>query len=157
MSSNSELDVTTFMNLMINLIPFLLSTAVFSKLTILDLYIPKASAAKQQTVQINIEKKKSLDLIVTIEKTRITVFNGNSRVVSVEKQDTGFDFDTISRAIVLLKKDFPDEDKVILLSKPDIAYELLVNVMDVCREKWVGEGSSKYSIDLFPRASLGEA
>jgi biopolymer transport protein ExbD len=38
-----QLDVTTFLNLMVVLVPFLLITAVFSRLTIVELTLPSAS------------------------------------------------------------------------------------------------------------------
>ena len=36
----AEIDVTTFMNLMVILVPFLLVTAVFSRMTVLQLQLP---------------------------------------------------------------------------------------------------------------------
>ena len=44
-----ELDITTFLNLMVVLIPFLLITAVFSRLTIVELDLPSASAGNVTT------------------------------------------------------------------------------------------------------------
>ena len=38
-----ELDVTTFLNLMVVLVPFLLITAVFSQLTIVELNLPSSA------------------------------------------------------------------------------------------------------------------
>ena len=38
-----ELDVTTFLNLMVVLVPFLLITAVFSRLTIVELNLPSSA------------------------------------------------------------------------------------------------------------------
>ena len=38
-----ELDVTTFLNLMVVLVPFLLITAVFSRITIVELTLPSSS------------------------------------------------------------------------------------------------------------------
>ena len=46
-----ELDVTTFLNLMVVLVPFLLITAVFSRLTIVELNLPSSAggaAPKEQ-------------------------------------------------------------------------------------------------------------
>ena len=45
-----EIDVTTFLNLMVVLVPFLLITAVFSRLTIVELNLPSAAggAANKQ-------------------------------------------------------------------------------------------------------------
>ena len=38
------LDVTAFINLIVVLVPFLLSTAVFSKLSVMELALPAAAA-----------------------------------------------------------------------------------------------------------------
>ena len=40
----AELNITAFMNLMVVLVPFLLMTAVFSHITILDLNLPPPGA-----------------------------------------------------------------------------------------------------------------
>ncbi|MDH5572609.1 MAG: biopolymer transporter ExbD, partial [Gammaproteobacteria bacterium] len=42
-SVTTELNITAFMNLMVVLVPFLLMTAVFSHLTILELNLPDGS------------------------------------------------------------------------------------------------------------------
>ena len=44
-----DLDITAFLNLMVILVPFLLITAVFSRVTILDLYLPPASDEQAHT------------------------------------------------------------------------------------------------------------
>jgi biopolymer transport protein ExbD len=52
----SGLDVTTFLNLMVVLIPFLLISAVFSRVTILELSVPTgAGAAVSSTPNFAIE------------------------------------------------------------------------------------------------------
>ncbi|HED18649.1 MAG TPA: biopolymer transporter ExbD, partial [Gammaproteobacteria bacterium] len=43
-----ELDITAFMNLMVILVPFLLISAVFSRITILELDLPAPGTASQQ-------------------------------------------------------------------------------------------------------------
>ncbi|KRT54533.1 ExbD/TolR family protein [endosymbiont of Ridgeia piscesae] len=40
----AELNITAFMNLMVILVPFLLITASFSRMAVLDLYLPPAAA-----------------------------------------------------------------------------------------------------------------
>ncbi|MEE9142428.1 MAG: biopolymer transporter ExbD, partial [Gammaproteobacteria bacterium] len=38
----AELNITAFMNLMVVLVPFLLITAVFSRMAVLELYLPNS-------------------------------------------------------------------------------------------------------------------
>nr|NIL93576.1 biopolymer transporter ExbD [Woeseiaceae bacterium]NIP20238.1 biopolymer transporter ExbD [Woeseiaceae bacterium] len=54
----AELNITAFMNLMVILVPFLLITAVFSRLTVLELNLPGSSSEpvdpQDQTFQLEI-------------------------------------------------------------------------------------------------------
>ena len=43
-----ELDMTTFLNLMVVLVPFLLITAVFSRITIVELSLPSSAGGVAQ-------------------------------------------------------------------------------------------------------------
>ena len=57
-SETAELNITAFMNLMVILVPFLLITAVFSRLTILELNLPGSSSEpvepQDQTFQLEV-------------------------------------------------------------------------------------------------------
>jgi biopolymer transport protein ExbD len=44
-----DLDMTTFLNLMVVLVPFLLITAVFSRITIVELSLPSSASGATQT------------------------------------------------------------------------------------------------------------
>ena len=53
----ADINITAFMNLMVILVPFLLITAVFSRITILELNLPAAAASQaedEQALQLEI-------------------------------------------------------------------------------------------------------
>ena len=60
--ATAELNITAFMNLMVILVPFLLITAVFSRLAILELNLPGSSNEpadpQEQTFQLEIIVRK---------------------------------------------------------------------------------------------------
>ena len=60
---NVELDITAFMNLMVILVPFLLITAVFTHLTVLDINLPTHSQSNNST-----KNKKAFEINVIIGK-----------------------------------------------------------------------------------------
>jgi len=64
----AELNITAFMNLMVVLVPFLLMTAVFSHITILDLNLPPPGA--QDSKQ---PKQPPYELRVTIRKNMLVL------------------------------------------------------------------------------------
>ena len=65
-----QLNITTFMNLMVVLVPFLLITAAFSEMSVLQLTLPPTSAIPQQQQD---EQKKPIVLEVLIYKNRLEV------------------------------------------------------------------------------------
>ena len=72
----AELDITSFMNLMVILVPFLLITAVFSRMAILELNLPTADAVVHEQ-----EPEFALEVIVRAE--HIEIGDRNAGVFSV--------------------------------------------------------------------------
>ena len=60
----AELDITSFMNLMIVLVPVLLLSLVFSQVRILNLQLP-ISATGDSTEQEQSQQEKQLELVIT--------------------------------------------------------------------------------------------
>ena len=57
----AELDITSFMNLMIVLVPVLLMMMVFSRITVLELSLPQLGEASQIDID---DKNQQLELLV---------------------------------------------------------------------------------------------
>jgi len=55
-----ELNITAFLNLMVILVPFLLITAVFSRVTVLELNLPSKDAIAKQEEKIKLQ----LELVI---------------------------------------------------------------------------------------------
>jgi biopolymer transport protein ExbD len=122
----SELDMTTFLNLMVVLVPFLLITAVFSRITIVELNLPSStggSAAVEPTFRVE----------VIVRKLGLEVSNGRSVIAAIPKVDGEYDLATLSEMMMSLKRDHPDANDASVLLEPDIEYDYLIQVMDVVR------------------------
>ena len=90
------LDVTTFLNLMVVLIPFLLISAVFSRVTILELTVPtSAGGSAVNTPNFAIE--------VIVRKAGLEIANGSSVEASFPKKDDQYDLDMLSQMLTRLK------------------------------------------------------
>lgn len=149
-TANSELDITAFMNLMVILVPFLLITAVFSRITVLDLYLP-ASAEAQAAA------KKKFNLEVVIRANGIELADGIGSIRSVPAKAEGYDLSALSQLLQSIKSRFPDEQDATILVEPDIAYDTLVRVMDTVRMVERQQQGQHVFIELFPNISLGDA
>jgi biopolymer transport protein ExbD len=149
---SSGLDVTTFMNLMVVLIPFLLVSAVFSRVTILDLSVPtSASASALRTPNFAIE--------VIVRKGGLEIANGSSVEAAFPKKDGHYDLRMLHEMLTRLKDRFPEKQDATVLMEPDIEYDYLIQIMDAVRGTEVHtEGSTEVKkIVLFPNISIGDA
>jgi biopolymer transport protein ExbD len=148
----AELNITAFMNLMVILVPFLLMTAVFSRLAILELNLPGSSSepANQQNLTFQLE--------VTVRKDQIEVGDRNQGRFGVYKNsEDGYDFDALSEKLSEIKKRYPEKTDVAILLESDIAYDTLVQVMDRVRIAQRIEDGAIVRSDLFPDISIGDA
>lgn len=146
-----DLDVTTFLNLMVVLIPFLLITAVFSRITIMELDLP--TAAGGPTVD-----KKQVTIEVIVRKNALQIADGRRVVVSMPKQGDKYDLRTLSEHLMKLKRAYVEKEDATVLIEPDIAYEDMVQVMDAVRLAEIREpGQEVQKIPLFPAISVGDA
>jgi len=146
-----EMNITAFMNLMVILVPFLLITAVFSRLTILELNLPAAAAATP-------DDKQELQLEVTVREDSLELGERRAGLLQrFEKGAKGHNLQGLSTALRQLKERFPDKTNATILLEPDIEYDTLVQVMDTVRMFSARQGSTVTRYELFPDVSIGDA
>jgi len=151
---STEIDLTPYMNLLVVLAPFLLITAVFTRLAVLEIYLPPPASAELMSQLPSPDEP--LVLTISITEKGLVVANGNKIISFVQPTSQGQDLQTLSTVLQQIKARFPTVDNAIILSKPDIAYDELVKVMDATRVAFVVTEGRKTSYSLFPNISLGE-
>ena len=145
-------DVTTFLNLMVVLVPFLLISAVFSRVTIMELSVPtSAGGSAVNTPNFAIE--------VIVRETGFEIANGFSVEAAIPKKDDQYDMEMLTEMLMRLKAKFPGKEDATVLMEPEIEYDYLIQIMDAVRGAEVQvEGSEKMEkILLFPDISIGDA
>jgi len=153
----AELNITAFMNLMVILVPFLLITAVFSRLAILELNLPGSSSEPVE------QQDQVFQLEVIVRSDKIEVADRNQGLLgSYPNGEDGYDFDAVSEKLAQLKRRYPNKTDASILLEQDIPYDTLVQIMDTVRvsvEAKDGSGDSQTLVrsDLFPDISIGDA
>lgn len=147
-----ELNITAFLNLMVILIPFLLITAVFSRITVLELNLPGPNAKAQQ-----LEKVK-LQLELVIRENSFDIQDANLGLIkrferSIEKTN----WKSFTDLLVEIKARFPEEQNITLLLERKINYKTLIQVMDRVRSADVVQVFEVQTVELFPNISIGDA
>jgi len=149
----AELNITAFMNLMVILVPFLLITAVFSRLAIIELTLPGSSTEPVDP------QEQAFQLEVIVRKDKIEVGDRNQGLLGIypSSEEGEYDYEALSGKLSELKDRYPDKTDASILLESDIAYDTLVQVMDRVR---IAEEIVEDSIirsDLFPDISIGDA
>ena len=148
-----ELNITAFMNLMVVLVPFLLMTAVFSHMTILELNLPAADSAKNDS-----SKKPGFELIVTIRDKAIVLSDNKGGIIKkIPAKENGHNFILLTETLKLVKSRFPEKTNATILSEANISYDILVQVMDAVRMYRTFLDSEIIDAELFPDISIGDA
>ena len=146
------LDITTFLNLMVVLIPFLLVSAVFSRITIMELSVPtSAGGAALNTPNFAIE--------VIVRKNGLEIANGSSVEAAIPKKDDQYDMQMLYEMLKRLKARYPEKDDATVLMEPDIEYDYLIQIMDAVRgaEEHVEGSDEVKNMVLFPNISIEDA
>lgn len=147
-----ELEVTTFLNLMVVLVPFLLITAVFSRIAIVELTLPSSTGgASSEQPAFRVE--------VIVRQEGLEISNGSAVIAAIPNVNDEYDFETLAQYVMSLKRDYPDQEAASVLLEPDIPYDYLIRVMDVIRSAEMPSSDQEQPIRvaLFPNISIGEA
>jgi biopolymer transport protein ExbD len=145
-------DMTTFLNLMVVLVPFLLITAVFSRIPIVELSLPSSADGNAPSEPI-------FGIEVVVRQSGLEVTNGTAVIARVPKVDDEYDMETLSELMLSMKRDHPDKKDASVLLEPQIEYDYLIRVMDVVRSAELpGEGEEEpVRVALFTDISIGDA
>jgi biopolymer transport protein ExbD len=144
-----ELDMTTFMNLMVVLVPFLLITAVFSRITIVELDLPSAKSAAPTTPTFRVE--------VVVREAGLEIMDGVQVIAAIPKAGDEYDLSMLSEYLVAIKQEYPQKEDASVLLEPDIRYDDLIQVMDTVRGVETHDGGQALRADLFTAISIGDA
>ena len=151
---SEALEVTAFINLIVVLVPFLLSTAVFSRMAVVDLTLPAKSANYEGL------KENDLKLEVVVRHDAIEVGDKIGGLISriPNTADGATDTTTLNTVMLQIKQKFPAVTAASVLPEPNIPYDTMIHVMDAMRTaKTANGGTEVVDVDLFPAISIGDA
>ena len=149
-TDTAELNITAFMNLMVILVPFLLITAVFSRLAILELNLPSSETISEEVHEFQ--------LGITVRDRYIDVSDRRTGLLKrIRNGADGYNFDGLTVYLRAIKKKFPSKLDVTLLLEPEISYDILVQVMDAVRLFEADKEGEIIYAELFPEISIGDA
>lgn len=146
------LNLTPLMDVFTVLVVFLLITAVFTSITIMELSVPTNAGASVST-------KPNFTIEVIVRKAGLEIANGSSVEAAIPNIDDKYDLKKLSEILLRLKAQYPEKEDATVLMEPKVEYDYLIQVMDAVRGAEVrAEGSKEVEkIVLFPKISIGDA
>ena len=151
----AALEISAFLNLIVVLVPFLLSTAVFTRLAVLDMSLP-AQSGGGPAEQLKVDH---LQLEVVIRPESIEVGDRIGGLIQrIPNAANGApDVAALNTLVQQIKLKFPEQRDASVLAEPNTVYDTLVQVMDAVRGTHVMQGRDIIRTDLFPDIAIGDA
>lgn len=148
-----DLEITSFLNLMIILVPFLLLSAAFSQIAILQLNLPTQASGESDS------NKKEINIEVIVRAKRLELGDGKQIVQRFpNKADGSYDFTALAQSLIQIKSNFPDKLDAQVLMEQNLKYDVLIRTMDaVSIVEAVDADGEKEKVELFPAISIGDA
>jgi biopolymer transport protein ExbD len=161
----AELDITSFMNLMIVLVPVLLLSITFTQISVHEIKLPDltggfaASAESQSQLEVvvgedgfSIYYPDKRSLIKQLPMIESTVRNASGETVTV----SAYDFENLSLVLQDVKSQMSDRRDILLLADRSLQYQDLVSTMDAVKSYRTVLAASVVEVELFPIISLGD-
>src|SRR4051794_17405349 len=139
-----ELNIIPFLDIVVNLIMFLLATSEFVLLiSQIQSDLPHISRGRSKGQDV----ATPLNLNVTVTDAGVLVSGSGgklapgcvnldpagSRSVTVARRGTQYDWPALTECVVKIKSQFGDEDTVTVSADPQVQYEYLIAAMDAVR------------------------
>ena len=155
-TDQAELDVTSFLNLMIVLVPVLLLSMTFTQITVLEISLPELSGGSGTSA----DSQSQLEVVIAEEGFRI-YYPENTLVHEIPKKqidtETVYDYNMLSLVLQQVKKQLTEKKDILLLSEPDINYQELVSTMETVKSYKTTVITEVVEVELFPEISLDNA
>ena len=157
-----SINMFPMMNLMVVLVPLLLSTATAIKIGMIELNLPQASGGPISDVAVPKETTPNLDLTVTIVEAGFILSSSRAVLDGMDGDgptipllpDGSFDFQQLHELLVEIKTKIQsseyDTRRIILQAEPDINYQTIIQTMDAAR-LYNNQG---YEAELFPEVTI---
>jgi len=131
-TDDSDVNLTAVMNIFLILIPFLLLTATFVRIAVLELTLPNLDRAGQQQA---VQKSESTILnILLIKEEELQLNSPGFKFDAIAKQTADYNWPVLDEQLERVKTKYPDSEDIIISPVASIRYETIIAIMDRCRE-----------------------
>ena len=123
------MNITPVMNIFLILVPFLLLTAVFVKIAILEFSLPST-----ETRAAGEQPAKAVVTVLAITESGFEVKTEGAKFPRIDRQDGAYDFKALVETLRKVKAKHSESEDIIIAPQASVKYQTIISVMDRCRE-----------------------
>ena len=129
---DNDVNIIPVMNIFLLLIPFLLLTAAFVHVAMIELSLPALNKGQGSTMQ---EQPKNLVLVIlAIKDTGFQLKSLGFTFDPLEKINGQYNYRDLTEQLKQIKIQHPYAEDIIVSPEADVKYDIIIKVMDHCRE-----------------------
>jgi len=129
-----DIDITPVMNFLVILLPFLVSMAVFTQIAVINFSLPPATEEGEGEAGAQNPENQTLDISIALTDKGITVTGTGQVMPLIPKRDGQYDLIALDRILRAIKMQYPRQEDLVLIIEPEVFYDDVVHVMDICRD-----------------------
>ena len=132
--AEGDLDLMPVMNLFLILVPFLLVAAEFVSIAILEMSLPQLNRAATSMQQPAEMPKQAVLSMLAIRDDGFELKSPTFDFPFVPKSGADYDYGQLATLLGQIKQKFPEAQDVVVAPADEIKYDIVIQVMDRCRE-----------------------
>lgn len=127
-----DVNIIPVMNIFLLLIPFLLLTAAFVRLAVVELSLPSLNKGRSNQIQ---EKSQNLVLIIlAIKETGFQLKAQGFKFDPLYKNNDKYNYPKLVEQLKQIKQVHSYAEDIIISPESKVKYDIIIKVMDRCRE-----------------------
>ena len=130
---DSDLNLTAIMNVFLIIIPFLLLTASFVRIAVLEMSLPNLDRIGPVTA-VETRPKNVILNILLIRETGFELKSPDLKFAAIEKSGANYNWARLKEQLDMIKQTWPQSEEIIISPEDSIRYEVIIHVMDRCRD-----------------------
>jgi len=145
----AELLLVPMIDIFTVLVTFLLMTAVFSRIAIMQIDLPSSVAAKPEEPKFRLE--------VIVRQDGFELSDGKQAIATIPKVSGAYDLKALSESVLAVKREHPTSEDASVLSEPKVPYDELIQAMDAIRSVDLAAADPLVAGTVLPAAPSGAA
>lgn len=131
-NEDTEVNIIPVMNIFLLLIPFLLLTAAFVQLAVVELALP--SLSKGDIKQQQDSPKKLVLIVLQVKEVGFQLKAQGFKFDPISKTGNKYIYASLINQLKQIKEKHPHAEDIIISPEAKVKYDVIIQVMDRCRE-----------------------